>query len=179
MPAKLATLDFLELKKKRFWKKLYDFIISAPKICRSWMLPFPISCKKWFSGHISGCLCKWLDWIYPYEDFPFHFTSYFVDIDGISEYSCEFFCISLTCFILIYHSSLLFVWKPFRFINHVLWANESFLNDSNFPSSVYLFCATVYIYISMSTFLIFPVISVRIMRLKCNTFDADIGIQIM
>ena len=48
------------------------------------------------------------------------------------------FCVHVTCFILICHSSLLLfshqaVWKPLKFIN-VLQTNESFLNKSKFLS---------------------------------------------
>ena len=103
--------------------------------------PFPFPVKKWFVCHVSGCLCKCLDWVYRCEDFTFHFTSYFVQVDDISEYSCEFFCAPISCFILIYHSSLLFfiyhhvVGKPFRFF--IMFTNqECFLNESNFLSSL-------------------------------------------
>ena len=46
-------------------------------------------------------------------------------------------CLFIThpCFFLIFHQV---VEKPFRFISHVLQTNESFLNESTFPSSLSL-----------------------------------------
>ena len=50
------------------------------KICRSWIFSCPICRKKQFAGRVSEYFCKWLDWVYRCEDFTFHFTSYFVQI---------------------------------------------------------------------------------------------------
>ena len=126
--------------------------------------PSPSSIKKQLAGHVSGWLCKWLD-VLQMQDVLNNI------VDDISQFSCEFFCVLITCFMLIYHSPLLFfifhqvVEKPFGFSNHVLQTNESFLNESNFPCSlsVYSFWAmknvqaisvSVSTYLSISTYLI-------------------------
>ena len=82
---------------------------------------------------------------------------------------------------LIYHLSLLFlifhqvVGKPFRFIDNVLQASESFLNESNFPSSLSVFpfwaiarenVQAISVQISKSACLIFSGIWVGMVQLK-------------
>ena len=80
--------------------------------------------------------------------------------------------------------------KLLKFINNVLQTNESFLSESNFPSFLSL-CAFIlghlfgkmfqqfpykYLYHSI---LIFLVISLGMIPIKYNSFDTDIGSQMM
>ena len=102
------------------------------------MSPFPVFCKnKQFVGHVSGWLCKWLDWVYCY------FTSYFVQVSIIltSRWYFTFFMwillrphdlfyayLSLIPAFFIFHQV---VEKSFRSINHVLQTNESSMNQTS------------------------------------------------
>ena len=57
---------------------------------------------------------------------------------NLSASSLLVLCLFITypCFFFIFHQV---VGKPFRFIDNVLQASESFLNESNFPSSLSVF----------------------------------------
>ena len=100
----------------------------------------------------------------------------------------------LVLYLFITHPSFFFIFPqvagvPLKFINHVLQANESFLNGLNFPSFLYLCIHSGPSLVKMSKqflykyryqrILIFSVICLGKMRLKYNSFDTDIGIQIM
>ena len=100
----------------------------------------------------------------------------------------------LVLYLFITHPSFFFIFPqvvriPFKFINHVLQANESFLNGSNFPSFHNLCIRSGPSLGKMSKqfqykyryqrILIFSVIWLGMMQLKYNSFDTDIRIQIM
>ena len=102
--------------------------------------------KEQFAGHVSEYLCEWLDWVYRYEDFTFHFTSssfkckHHQQVNNIYKIHVNFYTFTLLalylfithpCFFFIFHRV---VRKPFKFINNVLQINESLVNESNFPS---------------------------------------------
>ena len=102
--------------------------------------------KEQFAGHVSEYLCKWLDWVYRYEDFTFHFTSssfkrkHHQQVNNIYKIHVNFYAFRLLalylfithpCFFFIFHRV---VRKPFKFVNNVLQINESLINELNFPS---------------------------------------------
>ena len=81
------------------------------KSCGSRMFPSPIYHKKQFCRHVSGYLCKWLDWVYQCEDFTFHFTSSFVYVNNINK-SMIFHNIHVNSFmspfLVLYYLSIIF-----------------------------------------------------------------------
>ena len=123
---------------------------KVPKIWRSWMFPCPIWLKKQFADHVSEYLCRWLDWVFRCEDFTFHFTSSFVQIQTpltsrwYYTIFMSFFLAStlLALYLFFVHLCIFFifhqvVWEAFKFINDGLQTNESLVNESNFPSFLY------------------------------------------
>ena len=91
---------------------------KVSKICRSRMFPCSICRKKQFAGHVSEYLCRWLGWVYRCEDvlsilLGFFFNcKYHQQVDDVTQHSCDFFCVHITYFILIYHSPLLLFYFP-------------------------------------------------------------------
>ena len=138
--ASIPDVGYMEHHKFPKWGKV-------SKICMSRMFPAPSTVKEQFAGHVSEYLCKGLDWFYRFEDFTFHFTSFFCsNVNTInksmilhnihvnffaSRRLASFLFITHPCFFFIFHQV---VWKPFKFINNVLQTNESLVNKSNFPS---------------------------------------------
>ena len=74
--------------KYAFQMQVVSSTVSSPngigakflKYVRSERSPSSSPVKKQFAGHVSGCLCKWLDWFYQCEDFTLCFTSYFLQV---------------------------------------------------------------------------------------------------
>ena len=100
----------------------------------------------------------------------------------------------LALYLFIIHPCIFFILhqvvrKPFKFINNGLQTNESLVNESNFPSFLSL-CVFIlghrlgvskqFLYkYHYQCILIFSVIWLGMIRVKCNSFDTDMGIQIM
>ena len=65
---------------------------------------------------------------------------YHQQVNDITQCSCDFFCVHITCFILIYTCPCFFfifhqvVCKPFKFISNFLQTNETLVTKSNFSS---------------------------------------------
>ena len=62
---------------------------------------------------------------------------YHQQVNDITQYSCDCFCVNITCFILIYTRPCFFfifhqvVCKPFKFISNFLQTNETLVTKSN------------------------------------------------
>ena len=79
------------------------------------------------------------------------------------------------CFFFIFHQ---FVRKPFKFINNVVQTNESLVNELDFPVFS-LFPNNFCININVNVYQYFTGIWFEKIRLKYNSFDTDMGIQMM
>ena len=78
---------------------------------------------------------------------------------------------------------------PFKSTNNGVQTNESLVNESNFPSIRFLcihfqsslgkVCKQFLYKYQFQAILIFPIIWLGMIRLKYNSFDTDMGIQMM